>query len=331
MARGRIKNVIILMVCFIFLMKPINVMSEEGKEGRLGEREYLGLEYKAEECGEGSGWDIDLEGKWKVTEYLTGYPMTVSYDFYEHFLGRSIVIERNRIIKSFGYWWDKLEDVVFQYRSMEVEVVDSGQYGGELGEEWHHKYKGQDVAVVTFNGSDKSTFVVTEKGETLCWYLGDIYYMERYKETVTDLKEEQIYGQWEVKRLVSYQDGWKGRNDLLYGKTYKEEEGAYFYPESYVGNMVIIRKQGMEIYDVNGLLDCLEISGYDSVLADKYDYQNEKRIHDELGITNDEIQVFKGKTSESESAILDGEIVAVSESEVIIKIYQGWYLLEKQQ
>ena len=114
MARGRIKNVIILMVCFIFLMKPINVMSEEGKEGRLGEREYLGLEYKAEECGEGSGWDIDLEGKWKVTEYLTGYPMTVSYDFYEHFLGRSIVIERNRIIKSFGYWWDKLEDVVFQ-------------------------------------------------------------------------------------------------------------------------------------------------------------------------------------------------------------------------
>ena len=137
MARGRIKNVIILMVCFIFLMKPINVMSEEGKEGRLGEREYLGLEYKAEECGEGSGWDIDLEGKWKVTEYLTGYPMTVSYDFYEHFLGRSIVIERNRIIKSFGYWWDKLEDVVFQYRSMEVEVVDSGQYGGELGEEWH--------------------------------------------------------------------------------------------------------------------------------------------------------------------------------------------------
>ena len=94
-----------------------------------------------------------------------------------------------------------------------------------------------------------------------------------------------------MKRLVSYQDGWKGRNDLLYGKTYKEEEGAYFYPESYVGNMVIIRKQGMEIYDVNGLLDCLE----------------------------------------SESAILDGEIVAVSESEVIIKIYQGWYLLEKQQ
>jgi len=73
MARGRIRNAVILMLCFIFLMKPINVMSEEGKEGILGEREYSDLEYKAEECDEERGWDIDLEGKWKVTEYLTGY------------------------------------------------------------------------------------------------------------------------------------------------------------------------------------------------------------------------------------------------------------------
>ncbi len=28
-------------------------------------------------------------------------------------------------------------------------------------------------------------------------------------------------------------------------------------------------------------------------------------------------------------SILDGEIVVVSRTEVIIKIYQGWYLLEK--
>lgn len=303
-----------LIGAFIFLMACNRVSREQNSEDK---------------------WNIDLEGQWKVTDYLAGHNLKVSYDFYEHFLGRSIIIEPNRIIKSFGYWWNELNDVTSQYRNVEVEMMDGEVYGNGLGEEWHKKYDGQDIAVVTFdmpessNGFSKSSFVVTRGGEVLCWYLGNIYYMERYKEAVTGLKEEQIYGQWQVKRLISYQDSWKGRNGLIDGKIYEEDEGGDFYPESYLGDMVNISKKSMEIYEGSRLLESIEINGYDSGTVDKYNYQNEKKIHDELGIINDVIQIFKGNVSKSQSSILDGEIVVINESEVIIKIYQGWYLLER--
>ncbi len=174
------------------------------------------------------------------------------------------------------------------------------------------------------------SFVVTEEGEVLCWYLFDIYYMERYREAVTDMREEELYGEWKVRRLVSYQDGWRGRNRWFGGTGYREEDGGFFYPESYLGNTVIIREDGTELYDGSGgLPDRLGTGGYTSAIVDKYGYQNEKGIHDELGLTNEEIQVFTGNIREPGNSILDGEIVAVSRTEVIIKIYQGWYLLEK--
>ncbi len=49
-----------------------------------------------------------------------------------------------------------------------------------------------------------------------------------------------------------------------------------------------------------------------------------------MGLTNERILVFKGKKTVENSIILDEEIIIVSESEVIIKIYQGWYLMEKR-
>ncbi len=274
--------------------------------------------------------EFNLEGQWKVTDYVASWYITASFDYYEDFLGRSIVIEPNRIIKSFGNY-GKQEDVVFRYRTVEVETVNGETYGSRLGEEWYQKYAEQKVTVVNFSGQWNSmSFVVTEGGEVLCWYLSDIYYMERYREAVTDMREEELYGEWKVRRLVSYQDGWRGRNGRFFGTKYREEDGGYFYPESYLGNTVIISEDGMEIYGGSGVLpDRLETGGYTSAIVNKYGYQNTKGIHDELGLTNEEIQVFTGNIREPENSILDGEIVAVSRTEVIIKIYQGWYLLEK--
>ena len=117
---------------------------------------------------------------------------------------------------------------------------------------------------------------------------------------------------------------------MFSGTEYREEDGGYFYPESYLGNTVCIRKDGIKIYNSDGrLLDSLGTDGYASYLVDKYDYQNRKGIHDELGLTNEEIQVFAGNIREPEDTILDGEIIVVNRTEVIIKIYQGWYLLER--
>ncbi len=63
---------------------------------------------------------------------------------------------------------------------------------------------------------------------------------------------------------------------------------------------------------------------------DKHDYQKEKGVHDGLGITNEEIQVFRGEGKKEDSKFLEGEIIVMNKNEVIMKLYQGWYLLEKK-
>ena len=207
----------------------------------------------------------------------------------------------------------------------------------DLGEIWNEKFEGQDMITVSFGMSKESkdgwTFFVTEDKEVLCAYWDKIYYIERFKNAETDLNIDQLYGEWKVKRLVSYQDGWKGNNELWqwsgFPRRYTEEEGANFYPVDYIGNTIAISSNSIEIYDAEKLLERHVVSNFNSNIIDKYEYQNKKRIHDELGITNEEIQVITGDMIDSSGILLDGEIVVVNESEVIVKIYQGWYLLEK--
>ena len=332
MLKQRIKLTVLLSICILFMVS-CGVMAEESRDN-----DWKRNEDKNEDKNGGS-----LEGQWKVTDYLASTDDTDPDDFYEDFLGRSIIIEPNRIIKSFGRWGDgslfnKLEeDVAYQYRTVETETVSGMVYADSLGREWYQKYAEQDITIITFDMPEStkwqksSTFVLTEEGEALCWYLGNIYYMERYREAVTNLKAKDLYGEWKVRRLVSYQDGWRGRNDRSRWRKYQEENGGYFYPVSYLGDTVRIGKKSMELYDGSKLLESLKISGYDSRLVNKYEYQNEKKIHDELGLTNEEIQVFAGTLPEATDMVLDGEIVAVSDSEVMIRIYQGWYLLEKME
>ena len=280
--------------------------------------------------------EINLEGEWKVADYLASSRRVSNASFYQQYFGRSIAIRDNRILKSYGSWPDEMEEVISQYRSVSMDSVSSETYGDEfqMGERWFEKYSGQNMIVMTYNSpmewGGKLIFYVTEAGEVLCWYDGDIFYMERYKEAETDWRVKQLYGEWMVKRLVSYQDGWMGRNNLWPNASYKEENGGFFYPENYIGDVVHIAKDSIRIYEKNRLLDSIQVNGYDYCIEDKYDYQNKRKIHDELGLTNEKILVFKGKKTVENSNILDGEIITVSDSEVIIKIYQGWYLMEKR-
>ncbi len=302
---------------------------------------FLLISCAAGEEGTGKKTETSLEGQWKVTDCLTSADNKSPDDYYEDFLGRSIVIEPNRIIKSFGRWGDGSrfcrleEDVVFQYRTVDMERMKGDVYGESMGDEWHGKYSGQDVLVITYGtgeltGRDAGdVFVVTEDGGTLCWYLGNLYYMERYREAETGVKKKELYGEWKVARLVSYQDGWKGRNRRSRLVKYREENGAYFYPEDYLGDTIMIRENGMDLYEDGKLLDHLGVEKYVSRKVDKSDYQNKKGIHDELGLTNEKIQVWAGIPLDSSYTVMDGEMVVVSESEVITRIYQGWYLLEK--
>ena len=289
---------------------------------------------------------INLEGEWKVTEYIAGHIMLSDYSHEEHYWGRSITIGPETIIESLDYWPDGLNYKLYRYCITEFETIsskDSSFYGKNyLDKGWEKALGEQDLTLVTYSmgegdySSDKQSFLITQDGQVICQYYGRYYFMERYKEADTDLSMEELLGNWCVKRLVSYQNGWKGNNSVgrawerIYHRPISEEEGANFYPEEFLNNIVKIEAEGIKLYRENQLLESCTLEGYTSLLLDKHDYQKEKGVNDGLGISSREIQIFVGEGQTGDGKLLDGEIVVINDSEVIMKLYQGWYLLEKK-
>lgn len=282
-----------------------------------------------------------LKGQWKVTEFLTCKSYLVaSYSYYEPFLGRSINIMPDQIIESIHYWPGDVEYFYFPYDEVVVEDIDATEYGGKnhMLKPWFEKYDGQKMTQFIYCGAPdyKVSFFETEQGEMICQYLCNYYYMEPYVEANTDLKPEQLFGEWKVERLVSYHDGWRG-NNVMYPEAkrlyedlepYTEEEGANFYPQEYYDMIFTIDEEFVSLY---GEAECLaehDIIGFDSQIHNTHEYQMEKGIHDELGITNDKIQVIEVIFADEEKeGLLDGEIVIIDDKRIIMKIDQGWFLL----
>lgn len=286
-------------------------------------------------------------GKWKVTEhfcYTNG--LFPSSCFYEHFLGRSIEIDEEKIVKSIWYWPDEVEYVVDNYRYMERVVEDASVFGDEerLPNFWYDKYKGQKVEVYHFYESENArneiaTYAITKDGSVLCQYMGAYLYMEPYTSANTNLEPEQLYGTWKVERLVSYQDGWRGNNAVLSevrrfepDTVYLEGEGAEFYPLDYYEVAVDINGTSVSLRMENGTEEQYAINQYESELVNTETYEKEKEIHDKLGITNEQIEIVKADIIDpSEEMLWDGEFVVVNETQIIIKLYQGWFWLVKAE
>lgn len=76
--------------------------------------------------------DIQLQGKWKVTEFLTRESyLEPSYSYYEPFLGRSINIMPDQIIESIEYWPGNVEYFYLPYDEVMIEDIDAIEYGGK--------------------------------------------------------------------------------------------------------------------------------------------------------------------------------------------------------
>lgn len=288
---------------------------------------------------------INLVGEWKVTEQVASQMMLSDHSIEEHYWGRSITIGPETIITSLNYWPNGINYKIDRYCMVESEIVsskDSRFYGKNyLDEGWEKALGDQDLTLVTYSmgeegySYDKQSFLVTQDGRVICEYFGRYYFMERYKEAEIDVSIEKLLGKWYVKRLVSYQNNWKGNNSVAvawertYNRPISEEEGANFYPEEFINNIVEVEAEGIKLYQKNRLVESYMVEDYISLLMNKYDYQKEKGVYDGLGIVNEEIQVFKDKGLIREGKILEGEIIVINEKEIVMKLYQGWYLLEK--
>ena len=64
------------------------------------------------------------------------------------------------------------------------------------------------------------------------------------------------------------------------------------------------------------------VSGYDMQIHNKNYYQEQNGMYDELGIANEEIQVFSGNSSGGvDDMLLNGDFVVVDDEKIITKIY----------
>lgn len=292
-----------------------------------------------------------LYGQWKTTELAAEDTYGSTLWFEESYLGRSVIIEQNRTTTSFQTWpiytnWDTVEhqfwqesDTLSPYRYFYIDS-DAGEF---------LKENSKDATFLRFykdkEDSSPSELFAVFQDERIAVYLGEGWYLaERYKDAETDLRIKDIYGKWRVKRLVSYEDSWEGNREMFeLNENYIESfcpklidwetrDDINFYPKDYYDNIVIIDSDEMRLISNGDVLERNQIQEYQSALLERIYYERGRGIHDELGITNKEIQVITGNSGERwKEHLLDNEIIVINESEIIIKIAQGWYLLEKDK
>ena len=294
-----------------------------------------------------SEWRTKLVGKWKVTEFITGTTgPQLTYDFYDIYLGRSIEIGPTRTVVSMHYWPEGIDYAAFfnaQPDSQEWDVEIFGHQKGNLFEDtWFERYQGQKMQAVSLGPRE---YYLMDNGDVLCKNNSNVYRLEPYLEAATNLESEELLGQWQVKHLVSYQDNWQvsrslmeglenglGYEQMMEGLEADEAHGADFAPEEFYGDRITLSEDKMLHHRGKDLMEERGINVYTPQTVDIYQYQNEKRIHDELGISNEQIQVFHAESeNNAANGLWDGDIVVVDKNKIIMKLYQGWFLLERAE
>ncbi len=66
-------------------------------------------------------------------------------------------------------------------------------------------------------------------------------------------------------------------------------------------------------------------------LVGNVSYEAEKGIHDRLGVTNEDILVYTANIEgQTDEMLWNGDIIVIDENRIIVKLYQGWYMLVRE-
>lgn len=112
---------------------------------------------------------------------------------------------------------------------------------------------------------------------------------------------------------------------------WENAEGIDFYSKDYYNYSLIINQERLFLLSENRYVELHEIQQYDIQQADRKAYEKEKGINDELGISNEKIEVIVAEPKDGDKeGILDNEIVVIDKTRIIMKIDEGWFLLTKE-
>lgn len=296
-----------------------------------------------------------LKGQWKITELAAIQLYGRIYWSEEEYLGRSISISPGKIERSIGYWPFDLNRSIGQYEYWTSEQTMVYDWAGKAGISnitgWYDEYMDEIVNIISFykkeddfkKGYDPvEVYILFEDGSVQTQYIEGWYKIERFLESKTNLSIEELWGTWNVERFISYKDDWIGNRKQLELcrkniesfapelSGWEETEGIDFYPKDYYGYSLLMDRGKISIMSGNETIEEHKIQKYEEKQADKKIYEQEKGIHDELGISNEKIEVIvAGFVDRDGSDILDNEIVVVDETRIIIKIEDGWFLLTR--
>lgn len=296
-----------------------------------------------------------LKGKWKVTELIEICRTGTTYWAEETYLGRSIEISDKRIEKSIYFWPSNQYKFREDYEFCKKEEILAERFWARAellnSRGWYDLHRSEMVNYILFykNKNDFEEnypfdeYVIFQDGSVYAQFFDGWYKIEPYVQSCTDIKIEDLFGNWMVKRLVSYEDGWVGERSLLeFNKgqiemmpelrNWEEAEGIDFQVKEYYGDVLQIEQKKICLQSKSRVKDKHDIMQFETYTCNTKNYQYVKGIHDELGIINDEIQVITGQfAEENEQSLLDGDIVIIDKKNIIVKIEKGWYLLEKME
>lgn len=296
-----------------------------------------------------------LKGKWKVTELIEICRGGTTYWAEETYLGRSIEISDKRIERSIYFWPSNQYKLIEYYEFCNNEEISADRFFAKAEllntRGWIDLHEGEMINYISFykNRFDFEedypfdVYAISQEGSVYANFFDGWYQIEPYVQASTDIKIEDLYGKWEVKRLVSYEEGWIGERSLLklnQGaiemlpelQNWERAEGIDFQVKKYYGTILQIAPQKINLQSETGVKEEYIIAQFDTYTCNTQNYQYVKGIHDELGIINDEIQVVMGQFVEkNDQSLLDGDIVIIDNKNIIVKIERGWYLLEKKE
>lgn len=271
------------------------------------------------------------DGKWKVTHQLTTYFRATSNFFPHHYLGRTIILSENSMERSVGEWPEPLGWIKFQYDYSEVIPYSSEDKWFELNTFWSID-KFADMERVRFlrywdkiyDGSYYCVdyFVILDETHLAYGYIGGYYLLERFQYCDPMVSEKDLNGTWKIAYLDSYENSYEGSYEEIEKEAPRSSlKGTDFNVEDWLGKSVTVSENEVRISETG-----YQTAGIESGKIRREDFEQKMDIHDGLSIYDDEILVCNIKCQNGEDIIC----VPVNENQMIMRIEEGWFMLEKE-
>lgn len=283
---------------------------------------------------------VDFVKKWKVTEIVSVYSQAPAYYIPHFFLGRTVVIDNNEVVQSAAappFDWTESE---FQYMKAELLTMD-------MEDPWLNEYAykvnlrllgiDEKVNILRFfqetDGKEncKEVFVVLDENKLLAMFMGGYYLLEPFAENVTvDFDIEQLFGNWEIIRLDSFDEGYRGSvedvDEVQKAYNYQNEslnrlEGSEFVPLDWYGESIEIEENILTCKNQTIMIDTIstEIVSLEWFEKDNY-------IHDGLSLNIEKVEVVWLWHADEKTPL-----VIKDDKSFFIHIGQGWFLVERQE